>query len=297
MINTAGETARSGKGRLSAMKNPWLASFALVLPTLLLFGFCYFYPILQLLPKSIMEDGSITFEYFEKLLFGGLYTKTLVRTILICVASTVINLLLGYPVAYWMATSDKKTSERIYIIVILSLWTSLLVRTYAWMAILQRQGVINDLLIALHITEEPIQMMYTSGAVLVGMVNLLLPYMIISIHSVLASLDPSIRLAALSLGASKRQAFFTVTLPLSVPGMASGVLLVFIQSLGFYVTPLLLGGAACMMMSGLIDKQMFTMLNWSFGAAIGVVILLITVIFLLVFNKLFGMDALQRKLG
>lgn len=138
--------------------------------------------------------------------------------------------------------------------------------------------------------------MYTPAAVLIGMVHILLPYMILPIYSVLRSIDKNLSLAAMSLGASRTKAFLRVTLPLSVPGIASGILLVFIQSLGFYVTPMLLGGAQTLVASGLIDRQIFTFLDWSFGSALGVILLLITVLFLGVFDRFFGMDSLQKRL-
>ena len=282
--------------RISMTRTPWLSAFLMILPALIILLVFYFYPILKLLPRSVLENGQFDFSRIAELFTDDLYRTTIFRTIGICLAATLINVLLGYPVAYMMSRAKKRTANVFLTIIMLSLWTSLLVRTYSWMVLLQRTGVINRILLALGIVTEPVQFMYTETAVLIGMVHLLLPYMILPIYSVLRSIDPNLALAAESMGASKTKAFFKVTFPLSIPGMASGVLLVFIQSLGFYVTPMLLGGSQTLMISGLIDKQMFTFLDWSFGAALGLVLLFITVIFLLIFNRFFGMDTLRKRM-
>lgn len=288
-----------GSGRVlpsPGRRSPWISSFAMILPSLILLMIFYFYPMMKLLPQSIYEDHAFTLQYFQHIFSEPVYIKTLLRTIWLCLATTAINFILGYPVAYLLSIVKSKTAGAIMTIILLSLWTSLLVRTYSWMVILQRTGVVNSFLLALGIISEPVQIMYTPAAVLIGMVHILLPYMILPIYSVLRSIDKNLSLAAMSLGASRTKAFLRVTLPLSVPGIASGILLVFIQSLGFYVTPMLLGGAQTLVASGLIDRQMFTFLDWSFGSALGVILLLITVLFLGVFDRFFGMDSLQKRL-
>lgn len=276
---------------------PWRNALYMTLPALILLVIFYFYPILRLIPKSFIDtDGHLTADFFIRVFTDKLYIETLLRTLKIALMATIINLLLGYPVAYTLVRVKQRTANIIIAIILLSFWTSLLVRTYSWMVILQRTGIINKTLLALHIIDEPITLMYTELAVLVGMTNLLLPYMILPTYSVLKSIDNNLIFAARSLGAGSMQAFIKVTLPLSLPGIASGVLLVFIQALGYYITPLLLGGPQTMMITGLIDKQMFTFINWNFGSAIGMVLLLITVIFLIGFDKLFGVDKLSEGL-
>jgi ABC-type spermidine/putrescine transport system permease subunit I len=280
-----------------ALGKPWRNAFYMTLPALILLVIFYFYPILKLVPKSFIDsDGHVTASFFTRVFADELYIQTLLRTLKIAGMATVINLLLGYPVAYVLAAVKQKTANLMVAIILLSFWTSLLVRTYSWMVILQRTGIINKALLALHIIDKPLTLMYTEFAVLIGMTNLLLPYMILPIFSVLKSIDNNLVFAARSLGANSRKAFFKVTLPLSLPGVASGVLLVFIQSLGYYITPLLLGGPQTMMITGLIDKQMFTYMNWNFGSAIGMVLLVITIIFLIGFDRLFGVDKLSDGL-
>ena len=280
-----------------ALGKPWRNAFYMTLPALILLVIFYFYPILRLIPKSFIDgEGHLTASYFTRVFTDGLYIETLLRTLKIAVMATVVSLFLGYPVAYVLARARQKTANLIIGIILLSFWTSLLVRTYAWMVILQRTGIINETLLGLHIIDKPLNLMYTEIAVLIGMTNLLLPYMILPTYSVLKSIDNNLVFAARSLGASSYRAFFKITLPLSLPGVASGVLLVFIQSLGYYITPLLLGGPQTMMITGLIDKQMFTFMNWNFGSAIGMVLLIITIIFLIGFDRLFGVDKLSKGL-
>lgn len=278
------------------LRSPWLSAFLMILPALMLYAVFYFFPLFRLLPESVFEDGKFTLLYFKRIFLEPFYFETLVRTIWICIVATLINLLLGYPVAYTLLIVKQKWANIILAMILISLWISILVRTYSWMVILQRTGIINQVLLKLGIIGESVQIMYTPTAVLIGMVHILLPYMIMPIYSVLRGIDPNLVPAASSLGASKTMAFIKITLPLSIPGIAAGVLLVFIQGLGFYVTPMLLGGPPTMMMSGLIDRQMFNFLNWSFGASLGVVLLFITIIFMLIFDRFFGIDSLQKRL-
>ena len=277
-------------------RSPVALSLAMILPALLLFLIFYFYPIIKLIPQSLIEDGTFTFQNYIRIFTEPLYYNSFLRTVFISLLAAIINLLLGYPIAYTLTRVKPKTAKLIIAIIMISFWTSLLVRTYSWMVVLQRNGIINNILVSLGIIEEPIQLMYTTGAVLVGIVHILLPFMILPIYSVLKTMDPSLKLAAMSMGATRRKAFFHVTLPLSVPGIASGIMLVFIQALGFYVTPMLLGGPKILMVSGLIDKQMFQFLNWGFGSAIGMLLLLVTILFLVGFDRFFGIDSLQQKM-
>ncbi len=248
-----------------ALGKPWRNAFYMTLPALILLVIFYFYPILKLVPKSFIDsDGHVTASFFTRVFADELYIQTLLRTLKIAGMATVINLLLGYPVAYVLAAVKQKTANLMVAIILLSFWTSLLVRTYSWMVILQRTGIINKALLALHIIDKPLTLMYTEFAVLIGMTNLLLPYMILPIFSVLKSIDNNLVFAA--------------------------------RSLGYYITPLLLGGPQTMMITGLIDKQMFTYMNWNFGSAIGMVLLVITIIFLIGFDRLFGVDKLSDGL-
>ena len=277
---------------------PWRKAFYMTIPALIvLIGF-YYYPILKFVPFSIVnDDGDLTFEYFARVFTDSLYRDSMIRTVKIALMATVINILLGYPLAYTMTKVSQKAANIMMSIIMISFWTSLLVRTYSWMVLLQKNGIINNILFSLGIISQKKTWLYTEIAVLVGMTNILLPYSILPIYSVMKALDPNLPIAAMSMGATKTQAFLKVTLPLSLSGVASAVMLLFIQALGFYITPMLLGGAQTLVITGLIDKQIYTFLNWHFGSALGMVLLLITIIFLIGFDRLFGIDKLTEAMS
>lgn len=288
---------KSGKLRWRQGK-PWRSAFYMALPALVLLLLIYYFPLSQFLPRSVInDDGQFTLEFFSRVFSDSLYFDTIVRTVKLSFFATVINIVLGYIVAYTMSRVKTKTAGIIMAVIMISFWTSLLVRTYSWMVILQKNGIINDFLLFCGLVSEPKTLLYTEGAVLVGMSNILLPYAILPIYSVLKGIDPNLDMAAMSMGATRFQAFRKVTLPLSFPGIASGVMLVFIQSLGFYITPMLLGGAQTQMITGLIDNQIYKFLNWGFASALGMVLLIITVIFLFGFDKLFGIDKLSQGMA
>jgi ABC-type spermidine/putrescine transport system permease subunit I len=176
------------------------------------------------------------------------------------------------------------------ILVLIPFWTSLLVRTYAWMVLLGRKGVINQILINLGFIEEPIKMLYTTFAVNIGMIQMMTPFMVLALFSVMKGIDRGLLRAASSLGAGKFQAFIRVYVPLSLPGIGAGCLLVFIYSLGFFITPALLGGRKDVMVSMLIDEQVSSLLNWGFGAALALMLLLATAIFFFIYSRFFKLE-------
>lgn len=287
--------ARKPKAQGTVRNSLWRTAMIMILPSLLLLGVFYFYPLIRLLPQSIYEDG-FTMRNFKRFFSEPLYTGTLLRTLKVCAVVTLVNVLVGYPVAYVLSIARPRVARVLMILVIVPFWMSLLVRTYSWMVILQRNGIINRLLMAIGLVESPLKFMYTEFAVSMGMTHILLPFMILPVYSVLAGVDPNLALAAATMGATPWKAFFRVTLPLSMPGVAAGVLLVFVQSLGFYVTPMLLGGPQTLMISSLIDRQMFRLLNWPFGAAISLILLTLALVFMIGFDKVFGLDTIQEKM-
>jgi ABC-type spermidine/putrescine transport system permease subunit I len=202
-------------------------------------------------------------------------------------------LLLGYPVALYL-TRPGRTAMIALVVVLLPFWTSILVRSYAWMVILGRRGLLNEALVAAGIIDHPLRILNTPIAVHVAMIHILLPYMILPIANALRQIDPSLRRAALSLGASPGGAFRQVTLPLSMPGVAAGVLLVFVLSLGFYITPALLGGAHDMTIAMLIAQEV-DQLHWPYAACLSATLLATTLAIMAVFQKLFGVGAAFRS--
>lgn len=290
-MENAAEVKKTSRWQAS---RPWRSAFLMILPALAVLIIFYFYPILKLIPKSFIDSEGFTLSYFSRVFTDTLYRETLLRTLRIALLSSVVNLLLGYPVAYMLSRAKARTAGIIMGCILISFWTSLLVRVYSWMVILQKTGLLSKFLVWIGILQEPRSFMYTDFAVLLGMSNILLPYMILPIYSVLKGVDRNLPIAAMSLGATPAIAFWKITLPMSMPGVMSGVLLVFIQSLGFYIIPIMLGGPQVMMITSLIDNQMFKFMNWNFGAALGMILLLITAIFLMGFDRLFGLDQLKQ---
>jgi ABC-type spermidine/putrescine transport system permease subunit I len=202
--------------------------------------------------------------------------------------------MIGYPVAYLLAYT-KGIRRLIYLIcIILPFWTSILVRNYAWIILLQRKGVINTILQWAEVIDAPLRLLYTEPAVMIGMVHFLLPFMILPIYSVLKRIDPSLVLAASNLGAKPWPAFLYVTFPLSFPGVGAGLSIVFIIGLGFFITPALLGGPSDLMISTLIEKQI-NVNDWPFASAISFILLFITIILMMIFNKIVGLNRIYSQ--
>ncbi len=263
---------------------------ALLLPALVLLVVLFVYPIARLLVTSVYADGQFTLEHYRRIVEVDLYLRVLRTTFVIALQVTGICLALGYPLAYFLASLQPRTGRLLMILVLIPFWTSILVRTYAWMVLLQRQGVMNRWLLELGLIDEPLRMMYNRIGVLVGMSHVLLPFMVLPTYAVMRGIDRTLLRAAANLGASPVQAFLRVFLPLSLPGVAAGSLLVFILALGFFITPALMGGRTDMMIAQLIETQIRTELNFSFAAALAAVLLVITLVIFAIYNRLLGID-------
>jgi len=274
----------SRRGQLSAG-----ASLLLLAPLVLLLGWAFFLPIIRLLLTSVTRPHLNVANYI-RLATQPLYVEVFFRTIWISFATAVLALLLGYPVAALMARPGGKFPKLAAVCVLVPLWTSGLIRSYAWITLLQRNGVINNALLSLGVIHAPLTMLYTDGAVLLAMTHTLLPFMVLPIFSVLKSLPQDLPRAALNLGASRARAFLAVTLPLSLPGVAAGCLLVFVMALGFYITPALLGGPRTLMIATLISQQATEVLNWPFAGALSCVLLVLSLGITIGFKRLLRLD-------
>jgi ABC-type spermidine/putrescine transport system permease subunit I len=275
-------------------KSRSLKHLLLVVPVLLVLLVLYLLPILRLFYSSFF-DPTFTLKHYFYFFQNDLYLKILMRTFQMALLVTVISLILSYPVAAFLAEAKGKI-QLLMICVVLPFWTSLLVRTYAWMVLLQANGLINKYLLELGLVAEPVPLMYNTLGVLVGMVHVLLPFMILPIYSVLKSMDRDLVLAAYTLGANKFRTFWAVTFPLSLPGVSAGVIFVFVLSLGFFITPALLGGPKVTMIATLIENQINELNNWSFAAAIGLILMTFTVLILGVFSKAVNFERLGGKI-
>jgi putative spermidine/putrescine transport system permease protein len=220
-----------------------------------------------------------------------------IRTIEISFIVTVACLLLGYPVAYLMANLPLRTSNLLLILVLMPFWTSLLVRTTAWIAMLQGQGVMNDLFVAFGVAsdEDRFSLIYNKTGTLIAMTHIMLPFMIMPLYSVMKTISPAYVRAAKSMGATNWTAFWRVYFPQSIPGIGAGSLLVFILAIGYYITPALVGGQDGQMISNIIDFHMRKSLNWNLAAALGLVLLVFVLFFFWIYDRVVGID--NMKLG
>lgn len=240
-----------------------------IVPALFL-AMYFLYPVLRLLAVSI-EGGS--FAAYEKALSDGLYVGVLLDTIAIALGVALVCLVLGYPVAYFIVTAPPLWAAIGLVCLLLPFWTSVLVRTYAWMILLGRNGVVNQALMASGLTDEPLPLLYNTAGVVIGMVHVLLPYMVFPIAAVMRRIERPLLDAAAGLGASPRQIFARVYLPLTLPGVLAGTTLVFVVALGFFITPALLGGGRVILLGVLVEQQIRQFLNWPFAAALATILL------------------------
>ena len=259
----------------------------LVVPALLIVGVLFAYPVSRLLVMSV-TDPAPTLRNFKMLIEAPVYLKALWNTILISGSVTLVCMLLGYPVAYTMAHVGDGLRRLLVFIVLIPFWSSILVRTFAWMVLLQQKGLINKTLVDyLGLVETPLTLVYNRTGVLIAMSHILLPFMILPLYSVLSRIEPSLSQAAASLGAPPVRNFARVCLPLSLPGLVAGSVLVFVIGLGYYVTPALLGGPGDAMIAQLIEMQIADFGNWGLAGALAVILLLgTTMTFLLVSRSL-----------
>jgi ABC-type spermidine/putrescine transport system permease subunit I len=262
-------------------------STAFTAPALVFLLVLFLWPVLRLMSLSV-EGGSIA--SYEKALTDGLYLQVLFNTGLIAVYVSVICLALGYPVAYFLVNSREPWTTIGFVFVLLPFWTSILVRTYAWMVLLGRNGVINRFLLEAGLISAPLPLLNNLTGVLIGMVHVLLPYMIFPLYAVMRRVDPGLLSAAEGLGAPGWQIFRRVYLPLTLPGVLAGVTLVFILSIGFFITPALLGGGKVIMIAVLIESQVRQFLAWDFAAALSVVLLVMTLVVYFGLKRLFRGD-------
>lgn len=284
--------APGGARRLAArvrQRYPEVQSVLVLAPALVLLTLLYLLPLAQMLLRSIL-DPEFTLEHYQHFFTEAVYLRVLGVTFRMALAVTVLTLLLGFPVAYVLSTASPRWRNIMLLAVILPFWISILVRTYAWMVLLGRSGVVNETLLRLGLVTEPIKVINTQAGVLIGMTHILLPYMILPLYSVMRGIDPRLMQAASSLGAGTWSALRHVYLPLAMPGIVAGSILVFIISLGFYITPALLGGPRDQMVAMVIAGQVQTLLNWGFAAAISAVLLGTTLVLFAVCNRLVGLD-------
>ncbi|CAN7721939.1 ABC transporter permease [Neorhizobium sp. LjRoot104] len=265
---------------------PWLLLAPLGIYMLVFFAV----PLAEVAIMSFTEP-KVSLANYQKVLTGALYQRVFLNTFMTTAFVTLCCLLVGYPLAYLMASSKPRTAMLILLLVTMSFWTSFLVRTYAWMVLLGNNGPLIAFLQMIGFDKPP-QLLFTRFSSTLAMVHILAPYMIMNVYSVMKKIDPALIRSAESLGARGWSLFRHVYLPLTAPGIANGSVLVFVICLGFYVTPVLLGSPREQMIAGLIGHQIEEFLAFGLGSAMAMILLVVTLIILTIYHRRFGLDKL-----
>jgi putative spermidine/putrescine transport system permease protein len=276
----------------SAPRPAWLRPALLGAPLVVLFLVMLVYPVGQLLLLSIYSDGAFTLAKYRQLFASSVYVNVMLITLKISLYTTALSVVAGYPVAYLISSLSKEKKTTWLFWVLLSFWTSFLVRAFAWIVMLGRNGVVNQLLTAVGLQDTPSNMMYSLGGVLVGMVHALMPLAVLTMLSVMENIDRNLPRAALTLGARPGTAFWRVYFPLSMPGVAAGAIMVFVTAIGFFIVPALLGGRREIMITQLIIEQITQTMNWGFAGAISVLMLVVVLVVFAVYDKVLGLSTM-----
>jgi putative spermidine/putrescine transport system permease protein len=258
-----------------------------VLPALALLVLGFLGPMVLFFVKTLAEQGGAAklYELFAAVLLSDAVSMALVQTHWIALLVTVAVLIISYPMAYYMANSSGLRFTLLLFCIIVPYFTSIIVRTYAWMILLGRNGLINQTLASLGIIDAPLDLLYTEMAVVIGMVYVLLPYMVLTLYATMKSIDPTLVRAARGMGASGPYAFWRVYFPLSLHGVVSGSLIVFILAIGFFITPALMGGPRDVMIAMLIERAVEITLDWPGAAVMSLILLAVTLVLYAVYYR------------
>ncbi|WFU12122.1 ABC transporter permease (plasmid) [Rhizobium sp. CB3090] len=281
-IDVASETATTSKAIRPT-------GFGEIIPALLFVGIFFIVPVVALLLRSVLEPV-VGFGNYAELLGSATYLKIFANTFIVSGLVTAISLLIGFPVAWTLAIMPSRLASLIFAVLLLSMWTNLLARTYAWMVLLQRTGLINKMLMGMGLIDQPLPLVNNLTGVTIGMTYIMLPFIILPLYGVIKKIDPTVLQAAALCGANRWQCLTRVLLPLAARGMVAGALMVFVMSLGYYVTPSLLGGTANMMLAELIAQFVQSLVNWGMGGAAALVLLVVTLSLYAVQLRLFGVQ-------
>jgi len=286
-VKTNTKALQATQLKLPRIDRSWL----MLAPAIILLCVFFVYPLIGMLLRSVF-DPAFTLKHYVQFFGDPAYLHVLLTTFQISILVTLATIGLGYPLAYFLSQQKTKTAGLLMIVVVVPYFTSVLVRTYAWMILLGTGGIVNELLASLGIISQPIKIMYTRTGVVIGMTYILLPYMILALYSVMRGIDTTLMRAAESLGASKFQAFWRAFFPLSLPGLASGGLLVFILAIGFFITPALMGSEQDSTIPMLIDSQVETYFHWGFASTLSTVLLACTLVLFFIYERVVGLKRL-----
>ena len=255
----------------------------------LVFLFVVFVAPLAILFLRSVTDPEPGVGNYAALVTDSTYLTVLFNTIVVSIVVTATALLLSYPVAWFLVICPAGWMRLVFAIILLSMWTNLLARTYAWLVLLQNTGAINHFLMWIGVIDEPVQLVNNMIGVVVGMTYIMLPFMILPLHATISAIDPALMQAAAITGARPWRILRSVLLPLSLPGISAGCIMVFVMSLGYYITPALLGGPSDMMIAVLIAQQVQQMLNWGLGSAAAFILLAITLVIYFLYIRFIGL--------
>ena len=245
-----------------------------VLPLLLVMLVCFNLPILVMLGWSL-KNPTPTLRHYQEFFQTSIYVRVIGNTLRIALVTTLVCVPIGYALAYWIRTLAPGKQVAALALVVLPFWVSILVRTYAWIVLLGNAGLVNWTLLGLGLIGSPLSIIYSERGVIIGTVNVLLPFFVLPLFAAMVRIDPRLLQAAASLGASRRTIFWRVFFPLTVPAVAAGAILVFILTLGFYITPAVLGGGRITMVANLLDLLINQLPNWELAATISTVLLVV----------------------
>jgi putative spermidine/putrescine transport system permease protein len=266
----------------------------LLLPGLLIVGALLIVPTVWLLGLSFVSEGGLSLEHYLRIFDDPSYAKSFAITFQIAGTVTGLAILLGYPLCFWMLRLTPLWRGIALTCILIPFWTSLLVRSYAWLILLQRRGTVNTWLQALGLADEPLSLMYNVTGTVIGMTHILLPFLVLPLFASMQRIDPDLMRAAAGLGATPLFAFWRIFFPLSLPGLTAGGLLVFVLSIGYYVTPQLLGGGTTVMVGQLIQRNVELFSSWGAASAVSVVLLAIVLLLFWVMNRLVPLDHVFR---
>lgn len=278
---------------LQHQRREQLIMLALALPALLVILLLVVLPVGWLAWQSIWHDG-FTLENYRRILAEDIYWRSFALTFEISALVTLLALLLGYPIAYAASVAPRRWSILILAMVVLPFWTSVLVRAYAWLALLQRTGVVNQLLRQLGLIDEPLALVHNTFGTVIATLHILLPFMVLPLYATMQKIPRDLLQAGASLGAGPVLTFWRIFVPLSLPGVLAGCTLVFVLSLGFYITPELLGGGRTVMVSMLVSRNIELYDQWGAASAVGVVLLLAVAAIFFAVSRVIPLD---RVLG
>ena len=273
-----------------AVREKWLL-LGLSAPAMVLVLIVMVLPVGWLFYLSFIgSEGGFSLENYARMLESKSYTRIFITTFKVSFLTTAICIAIGYPLAYFLSQLPARAANICMLAVLLPFWTSVLVRTYAWLVLLQRKGLINTWGIEAGLWSEPLPLVHNLTGTLIGMVHIMLPFLVLPLYSSMKAIDPDFLKAASNLGARPVQSFQQVFFPLSLPGLFAGSLIVFVLCLGFFVTPAVLGGGKVIMVSNQITNNIELFFNWGAASALGVVLLVVTLLILFVASKLLPLD-------